>query len=65
MKKENLYQKKVYIVIKSDVNEKGVENVENLLKKLVEIGCTVIRIDNERIKEVLFESMNKGVTYED
>ena len=41
------------------------ENVENLLKKLVEIGCTVIRIDNERIKEVLFESMNKGVTYED
>lgn len=65
LKKENLYQKKVYIVIKSDVNEKGVENVENLLKKLVEIGCTVIRIDNERIKEVLFESMNKGVTYED
>ena len=39
--------------------------MENLLKKLVEIGCTVIRIDNERIKEVLFESMNKGVTYED
>lgn len=65
LKKENLYQKKVYLVIKNDINEKGVENVENLLKKLVEIGCTIIRIDNERIKGVLFESMNKGVIYED
>ncbi len=66
LQKENLYERRCFIILSfCDEFKTDVDNVENLIQKLREIGCDVDKVyGKEEIEKIVFEFVNKGVNYE-